>query len=568
MSGGGGAPRVPRATACGAVAAVAWLLLGILWFDAGQPWRPGWLQAVPPVVPAVVFLAALGGWTWMRRGALFGGGGDARALLLVTALAFAFRLPLAVQGGAGYLTPDGALSGIVALRVFTGAQHLVFVPDVAYSGSLKSHLAAALMPVLDGARAFALASIIFYAAFVAAVFCLARAVAGDEDRWTPLAAALYLAFAPAFVTRYSLSNDGNYVEVLAFGAWALVAAVRWRRHPEAGTAVALALGVLLGLAFWCHVLAIVYVFAIGIWMLSGAPARAVRALPAILFGFLLGVWPSLLWNAGHGFETLRYLLPGEGIDPGRLSVPARVAAVLFDHWPVLLGYDPGHARAIDVPLHAASVLVFVLLVAAIGAAARLRRPEATLLLVLLGVDFVLAAFTLRIIEGNPRYILFSMAAVPILLALLLRGPRGRRVMTALVVFGLASAASQVPGAVRADRQWRTFVAGLRQAGVHYCHTDFYLAAKINFLSNEDVICSAKLGPTTTEYFEEYRALAEQAPEAALIAVNATAAEKLERRLARAGVGYERLDLMKPVLFRFTRKVDPSLLFPDREFPIR
>jgi len=569
VSAGADAPRLPRATLAGGAAALAWLLLALRWFDPGLAWRPAWLQATPPLLLALVFLPALGAWIWARRAALFGrGGGDLPALLLLTALAFAFRLPLAMQGGAGYVTPDGALSGIVALRAYTGAQHLVFVPDVAYSGSLKSHLAAALMPVMDAARAFALASVMFYAAFVAAVFCLARAAAPEGDRWTPAAAALYLAFAPAFVTRYSLSNDGNYVEVLAFGTWALVAACRWRRHPEAAGPLALAIGVLLGLAFWCHVLALVHVMALGLWMLLAAPVRALRALPALLCGFVLGVWPSLLWNAGHGFETVRYLLPGEGIDPGRTSLLARVSTVLFDHWPVLLGYDPGHPRAIDLLLRVITALVLVALVAAIAAAARRRRPETTLLFVLLGVNGALAAFTLRVIPGNPRYILFSTAAAPILLALLLRGPWGRRAMTALVLFGCASAASQVPGALRADRQWREFVAGLHAAGVRYCHTDFYLAAKVNFLSGEGVICSAKLGPTTTEYFEEYRPRAEQAGDAALIAVNATAAEKLERRLARAGVGYERLDLMKPVLFHFTRPVDPSLLFPDREFPLR
>jgi hypothetical protein len=104
--------------------------------------------------------------------------------------------------------------------------------------------------------------------------------------------------------------------------------------------------------------------------------------------------------------------------------------------------------------------------------------------------------------------------------------------------------------------------------VRWCLTDFYLATKINFLSEERVVCSAKLGPTTTEYFFEYRLQVEAAPEAALVAVNATAAEKLERRLERLGVSYVKRDLMKPVLLRLGRKVDPEELFPGREFPLR
>ena len=53
-----------------------------------------------------------------------------------------------------------------------------------------------------------------------------------------------------------------------------------------------------------------------------------------------------------------------------------------------------------------------------------------------------------------------------------------------------------------------------------------------------------------------------------VAVNGTAAEKLERRLQRLGVPYERRDLMKPVLLRLSRKVEPEELFPGREFPLR
>ena len=49
--------------------------------------------------------------------------------------------------------------------------------------------------------------------------------------------------------------------------------------------------------------------------------------------------------------------------------------------------------------------------------------------------------------------------------------------------------------------------------MRWCDTDFHLATKINFLSQERVVCSSKLGPTTTEYFFDYRRQveAERAP---------------------------------------------------------
>jgi hypothetical protein len=109
---------------------------------------------------------------------------------------------------------------------------------------------------------------------------------------------------------------------------------------------------------------------------------------------------------------------------------------------------------------------------------------------------------------------------------------------------------------------------LEQEGVRHCYTDFFLATRINFLSGERVVCSAKLGPTTTEYVFAYRQEVERAPAAALIAVNRTSATRLERRLRELGVGYERRELMKPVLLRLERKVEPEELFPGREFPWR
>ena len=84
-----------------------------------------------------------------------------------------------------------------------------------------------------------------------------------------------------------------------------------------------------------------------------------------------------------------------------------------------------------------------------------------------------------------------------------------------------------------------------------------------------VTCSAKLGPTTTEYFFRFRAARGGRPAAALVAVNATAAEKLERRLERLGVAYERRDLMKPVLLRLSRKVGAGGAVPRaRRSPLR
>lgn len=589
----------------GPAAAVCWVLTCLRWFDAGAPFRPAWLEAMPPLALALPALLLFLHWLSGQGGSLCGGGTPAtlRGLLLVAGLALLVRIPLALAGAAGYTTPDGALSGIVALHIRDAVEHLVFVPQVPYSGSLKSHLAAALSLWIDPARAFTLCSAVFYAIFVGGVYRLAllasagRAARAETPRGVAFAAGLYLVFPPVFVNHYSLSNDGNYVEVLAFGTWALVLAAEWLTGRASGTRLACAIGLLLGLGFWCHILAVIHMAAIGMALLVLVPRETLLAFPRGAVGFLLGYFPGLLWNAGNGWESLWYLLPGGArvgsfeAGPGLLS---RVSAMVTDLGPALLGYDPGYPKPVDTALRAIAWVGVVAMGAATLSAARrasiLRqapaeeeRAASRVLLLLLGftgANLAIAVLALPYLPGNPRYLLFLMAPLPVFLALALldlsttreggalaRG-RGRLLLGALIAFGGISSAVHANGPLRSDREWRGFVSALEREGVRWCYTDFYLATKINFLSEERVICSAKLGPTTTEYFFEYRRRVDAAPEAALVAANVTAAEKLERRLERLGVRYERRDLMKPTLLRLDRKVDPQELFPGRDFPLR
>jgi hypothetical protein len=540
-------------------------------------------------------------WTWCSwRGVAEEGRAAGRSdpgLLLVVALAVLFRLPMAWQGAAGYVTADGALSGLMALDARDGRALHVFVPHVPYSGSLKAYLTAPLAAVMDPARAFALVSVFFYAAFVAGLYRLAGAATAGQarprPRWKAMAAGTYAAFSPPFVTRYSLSNDGNYVEVLALGTWALVFALRWADEPARRSRHAIAIGLLLGLAFWCHILAVIPAAAVALFLLVESPRDALRAAPLVVLGFAAGDLPGLAWNARHGWDSFRYLVPGVAIGTtttttantdtdtdtetgtamaAATGLGAKAWALVADHLLVLLGYDFGYPRLIDRALAVSAAAALVGVAVGIARARRRARGPAgrpwRLLLLFVALDLGVALLALPYIPGNPRYLLFLMAAVPILLAEALDGRAGRVVLAALVAVGAMTSMAQAAGTVVADRRWRAFVRALEAEGVRWCYTDFYLATKINFLSGEAVICSAKLGPTTTEYFFRFRAAVDGAGEAALVAVNATAADKLARRLDRLGVTYERRDLMKPVLLRLSRKIGPEDLFPDRAFPPR
>ncbi len=558
-------------------AALAWVA-ALRWFPEGLPYRPGWLDALPALPLLLAALAAGGAWLW-RSAALAPerplSREERRALLLAVGLALLVRLPMAWQGGAGFLTPDGALSGTVALHVHDGGRHHVFVPHVPYSGSMKSHLAAALMALVDPVRAFALASLAFVPLFVAGAFLLARAAVPAAPLPAALGAGLWAAFAPAFVTRYTLSNDGNYVEVLGLGAIALWACAQ-SLGDRADAARWGAIGALLGLALWCHILAVIPLAACGLALLAWAPARRWPAAGgALVAGWATGYAPGVLWNLANAGLSFRYLLPGGEKVAGAEAAPGwgeRLALLATDQWPVLLGYDPGWPASIDAALRAgafAAVALALLALARLAVApADPGRPARRVVLLFAAVNTAVALVALPQIPGNPRYILFLAIPVAVAMGALGTSRGGRLALGGALAFGALGSIAQLPAAADADAKWRDFAAELQAAGIRHCHTDFFIAAKLNFVSGGALTCSSKLGPTTTEYFFEHRRAADAAPDAALIAVNATNAEKLERRLQRLGVAYRRLDAMKPVLFAFSRPVDPAELFPQQTFPLR
>jgi len=302
---------------------------------------------------------------------------------------------------------------------------------------------------------------------------------------------------------------------------------------------------------------------------------ALRASSPLAAGWALGNAPGLLWNLVNQGESFGYLLPGGPHVGGEVAGPGRwehLARLLTDHLPTLFGRDTGYGPLADGALLVlgclGSLLFAIAVLRASREVARDRHPALAVLVIFVAVNVILAVVALPYLPGNARYVLFLVGPAAVLLAHVFASDRlGRLVLAMLVGAGAVASLAQLPGTVRADVRWRGFVADLEQSAVRFCFTDFYLATKINFLSRERVVCTAKLGPTTTEYFVLFRERVEAASQAALVAVNGTAARRLEDRLEELGVPFERHDFMKPVLVP-KRKVDPRELFPQRQFPLR
>jgi hypothetical protein len=569
--------RPSVATLAGLGAAVLWFLWCVRFFDTAEPWRPGLLEAVPHLILLLPCLILLGLWLDAHWDALAGpplAKPALMGLLLVVAVTVFARLPFVTHGAAAVMTPDGTLYGNVAERLLDGVERPVFIPSQPYGGTLKSLLVAPLALVMDPARAFALFSVLVYALFVAALYRLTAWLFGAGPA---LLSGLYAAFAPVFVTRYSLNNDGTYVELMALGTLALWLGARWTQAKEGRAVMALVAGILLGLAFWLHVFAVIHIAALaGIFVLFGI-RHAPASLAALGLGSALGAAPALLWNAANQWRSFENFVPGKarGVEEGAgvlEGLADKALSLVGGDLPVLLGYDQGYGPSLDRAFvvfgwTGVAVATLALLWAVVFAVKNRSAPVAALLL-FVGLNVIVAVVALSHVPGNPRYLLTLMSVLPAFIAGAF-GTGWRRPILAVLIAGSAVASlAQLPGTVRRDERWRGFVARLETEGVEHCYTDFHLATRINFLSGQRVICCSKLGPFTTEYIDDYRHRVEAADEAAFITVNRHAANRLERRFGELGVGYERVDMIKPVLLRLDRKLDPEDVFPWREFPWR
>jgi hypothetical protein len=445
---------------------------------------------------------------------------------MIAALVVGLAVRLAVIASPlGEIDGDEAVVGLMARHIAFLGERPVFYWGQPYIGSLEAFSAASLFQLLDSSTLLLkIVPSAYSLGFLAVSAMLARRLFGAG---AGLATAAYLALPPSMWAVWSTKARGGYAEVLFLGEALLLVTLVLARSRRRG--VALLWGLLAGLAFWTHLLAVVYLLpAVAFLALARRRNWSVVEVGLAAAGALLGMFPLIVDNIADGYLTLAALL-----QPPDLPVDVVAQFIRFFRVgvPVLLGLgQPTTSQAmfdqdwLQRPAGHLWVVGLALLVMAgalvvhLPALRRLVRcgadrasEPALLLFVVLVVPPLEALTRFGFFVSEPRYALPLYSAVPLFAGALWRLPLrifGARaplrtgwlsplragVVALVLAFNLWSLVSTDP------RLWRPeetpdstattraelvqyLVAGNR----HQMYTDYWIGYPIMFETRETVL---------------------------------------------------------------------------------
>ena len=361
------------------------------------------------------------------------------AVVLAVVLAGAIERWWVAAHPIGTLTSDGAVIGLMALRLLHHGQLTAYMWGQSYGGSLEAVLTAAVFAVAGAGTSQLLATTALSSGLCA--FALWRAglrIVGEPA--AQLGALAFWVWPASFLWR-SLKPGGTYMIGLAITLCAVGALARIRQGDDGwrrcGTA-----GLWCGLALWSSPMSFELLIPAALW-LTPAVRRLGRRLLVTAAAVIAGGAPILVSGATHDWSNLH--MPGHGDDlltgfPGRLRQFFPIEA------PISMGVRvEGTFAWVGGP--------FGQILAGAGAAALLavgyavitgRAPRCGLPVLSLALLPVLYALnSLADTPGQGRYALF---AVP--MAALLAGT------------GLERAAAIVQHRLGSPRPWLVWTAGL------------------------------------------------------------------------------------------------------------
>jgi len=543
------------------------VLLEVTWFTA---W-PGWLH---PATPAAVLLLLL---TIRFRGRPPRLGRPSVETIACIGLATVYRGPALLYPW-GFVNKDGAYGAFVALHLQQGARPApVFTEGANYQGTLKGHLGALIGLVTgvdDLSWLIVAASLVLYLSFVAASMALARRLGGRPAAWVT---GLYLAISPRFLTVFSLNSVGQYVDVLALGGLALALLARLLQEGRCGRGARwpyLALGFLLGAAFWQQPVALAYWIAAAAVLALRREAWRDPWTGLVAVGLFLGTLPVLIWNVQNDWASTFIL----GREPSEVQAQVAVLPHLAERaitvaFPVLAGLSPRHpwARWPLVRPLAVAFLPFLLLAyltlksKETVRALREARPATALLPPLLMAASLALFWSVAAgsVYRRPRYLLPVLAASAIHLGVVVGWAWGRHrvlrvtvtlVLGALLAFHVAGTAPRLAEARLIAADYTRLVAALEKLGVRTAYSDFSISAPVTMFTRERILVSPRLGPTPAYESDSLASRVDRAGPDAYILPPGDDPDLFAAELRRHGVSFQRVLDPLPIFYDLAPRI--------------
>jgi Dolichyl-phosphate-mannose-protein mannosyltransferase len=354
--------------------------------------------------------------------------GRAFPIALLVALGLGLGLRLAILASPlGEIDGDEAVVGLMARHIAFQAEMPVFYYGQPYLGSLEAFSAAPWFRVFDSSTLLLkLVPTVYSLGFLVLSAFLARRLFGTP---VAVATAAYLALPPAMWAVWSTKARGGYAELLFLGEALLLATLSLAACPNRRRAILW--GVLGGLAFWTHLLAVVYLVPAVLYLALARRWRSAHVAAAAA-GAITGMLPLILGNLASGFRTVTAMT-----QPSDLPVDMADQFVRFFRisLPILLGLgQPSSSETLfnnDWGLRPASHGWLVLLMlAGLGAVLALHAPSlrnlvdrnlaraepALLLLIGVVVPPIIALSRFGFFVSEPRYALPIYACLPLLFA--------------------------------------------------------------------------------------------------------------------------------------------------------
>ncbi len=436
--------------------------------------------------------------------------------LLVIAICFRLALFLfALQ----HLPPssDEACPALMAWHILNGEFPVVYWGQT-YMGTQESFIGAALIPIFGfnivTARLYPL---FFGLAFYWVSYLLARKLYGPTVGIVTLA--ILAIPAPYLAMCGALIPPDNHLALVTLGSLALLVTVDLvfgapKKRPWWKFVL---LGLILGYAFWLHILVLSYIGAALLFLFLRDKFVFLRGEFWIgVFAFCVGSLPLLWYNAVHNFATFT--------DAGRTVSWARSLELAGELLGTTLHFLVGlkvmlygdNSRFVSLP----GWLAFLLAVIWIGMLLLMIAPRCRSLLKLTGLSIKSAdgtgiLLTLVAITAwmfcrsacagwsDVRYILPMISALPILLAVGLTRVRqwSRPVFAVLLLVVIGT---QAWGNVLLVRAWNNprivsedlglpdtapLFAFLEKQAIHYAYAPYRLSYRMTFESREQLICS-------------------------------------------------------------------------------